>query len=100
MSVYKEQSPKVPARILLRARILERLIQFLTEHSIHENSKAVAFAVDLILAVRNETIKAAENISNIEMSKIAGWSMNNKINFNENKSKVMIISRRKRNENK
>jgi len=35
-----------------------------------KSSKAIAFADDLILAVRNETIRAAENISNIEMSKI------------------------------
>jgi hypothetical protein len=60
--------------------------------------KAVAFADDLILAIRNETIRAAENISNIEMSKITAWSRNNKINFNEDKSKVLIISRRKRKE--
>jgi len=34
------------------------------------------------------------------MSKIAAWSRNNNINFNEDKSRVMIISRRKRKENK
>ena len=83
----------------MRARVLEHPIQFPTEHSIHESTKAVAFADDLILAIRNETVRAAENISNIEMSKITAWSRNNKINFNEDKSKVMIISRRKRKEN-
>jgi hypothetical protein len=50
-----------------------------------KSSKAVAFADDLILDTRNETIRAAENISNIEMSKITAWSRNNKINFNEDK---------------
>jgi hypothetical protein len=65
-----------------------------------KSSKAVAFADDLLLAIRNENIKTAENITNIEMSKITAWSRNNKINFNEDKSKVMIISRRKRKENK
>jgi len=54
-----------------------------------KSSKAVAFADDLILAIRNETERAAENISNIEMSKITAWLRNNKINFNEDKSKVM-----------
>ena len=34
------------------------------------------------------------------MRKITACSRNNKINFNEDKSKVMIISRRKRKENK
>jgi hypothetical protein len=61
-----------------------------------KSSKGVAFADDLILPIRNDPIRAAENISNIEMSKITAWSRNNKINFNEDKSKVMIISRRKR----
>lgn len=65
-----------------------------------KSSKAVEFVDDLILAIRNESMRAAENISNIEMSKITTWSRNNKINFNEDKSRVMIISRRKRKENK
>jgi len=65
-----------------------------------KRTKAVAFADDLILAIRCETIRAAENISNLEMSKISAWSKNNKINFNEEKSKVMLILRRKRKENK
>jgi hypothetical protein len=34
------------------------------------------------------------------MSKITAWSRNNKINFNEDKFKVMIILSRKRKENK
>jgi len=61
-----------------------------------KSSKVVAFAEDLILAIRNETVRGAENTSNIEMSIITAWRRNNKINFNEDKSKVMIISRRKR----
>jgi hypothetical protein len=56
-----------------------------------KNSKAVAFADDLILAIRKENIRAAEKISNIEMSKIVTWSRNNKINFNKDKSKFMKI---------
>jgi hypothetical protein len=60
----------------------------------------VAFADDLILASRCETIRAAENISNLEMSKISAWSKKNEINFNEEEPKVMLISRRKRKENK
>jgi len=34
------------------------------------------------------------------MNKILNWAKNNKINFNEQKSKAMVISRRKRKENK
>jgi formyltetrahydrofolate synthetase len=62
--------------------------------------KAVAFADDLLIAVKAESIRDAENIINIEMNKILNWAKNNKINFNEQKSKAMVISRRKRKENK
>jgi hypothetical protein len=34
------------------------------------------------------------------MNKITAWAKNNKIIFNEEKSKFMIISRRRRKENK
>ena len=37
---------------------------------------------------------------NIELSKINGWSKNNKTKFNDKKSKVILVSRRKRKENK
>jgi hypothetical protein len=65
-----------------------------------KHTKVVAFADDLLLAIRSSTTRAAENISNIEMTKITAWAKNNKIRFNEEKSKFMIVSRRKRKENK
>ena len=65
-----------------------------------KQTKAIAFADDLLIAVKAESIREAENITNMEMQKILLWTKNNKINFNEHKSKVMVISRRKRKENK
>jgi len=62
--------------------------------------KMVAYADDVMLAVKAESIREAENLTNIEMGKIIKWAKNNKINFNENKSKAMLITRRKRKENK
>ena len=50
--------------------------------------------------MKAESIREAENITNIEMNKILIWAKNNNINFNEQKSKVMVISRRKGKENK
>jgi hypothetical protein len=58
----------------------------------------VAFADDLLLITTGETIKEAETFSNFEMSKITAWSKENKVDFNEEKSKAMLISRRKRKE--
>jgi ribonuclease HI len=65
-----------------------------------KQTKMIAFADDIIIAVRAESIREAENITNIEVGKIMTWAKNNKINFNENKSKVMLITRRKRKETK
>jgi hypothetical protein len=61
-------------------------------------TKAVAFADDLILAVRGKTVSEAKNFSDWEVSKITAWSKSNKVTFNEEKSKSLLISRRKRKE--
>lgn len=55
----------------------------------------MAFADDLILPIRGKSARAAENYSNGELSKITAWSKGNEIRFNEQKSKVMLVSRRK-----
>jgi hypothetical protein len=59
-------------------------------------TKAVAFADDLVIMIRAEFIREAENIANVELSKISAWTVNNKIRFNEHKSKAMLLTRRKR----
>jgi hypothetical protein len=41
-----------------------------------------------------------ENGANAEMSKIDEWSRRNKIKFNDKKSKVMLVKRRKSREDK
>ena len=50
--------------------------------------------------IKAESIREAENIANVEMSKISEWGKENKIRFNEQKSKVMLMTRRKRKERK
>jgi hypothetical protein len=59
------------------------------------HSKAIAFADNLIILTRGETVVEAENYMNLEKRKIQDWAQNNRLKFNENKSKVMLISRRK-----
>jgi len=59
-----------------------------------KKTKAIGFADDLLIVVKAEGIQEAENITNIEMSKISNWAHNNKINFKKQKSKVMVISRK------
>ena len=40
------------------------------------------------------------NFANLELSKIERWSGRNKVRFNEKKTKVMLVTRRKRGEDK
>ena len=56
-------------------------------------TKVIAFADDLILLTRGRTVREAENITNMEMTKISTWATNNKIQFNNLKSKAMLLSR-------
>ena len=48
--------------------------------------------------MRAENVREAENFANIEINKISKWAEDNKITFNEQKSKVMVVTRRKRKE--
>ena len=58
-------------------------------------TKVVAYADDIFIATRGDRVRAVENYANTELSKIAGWSRQNKTKFNDKKSKVMIVTRRK-----
>ena len=63
-------------------------------------SRTVAFADDLIILRRGETVTEAENFMNLAVTKVQKWAQNNRLGFNEDKSKVMLLTRRKRNEKK
>jgi hypothetical protein len=52
-----------------------------------KHTKIIAFADDLVLMVEAESIGEAENFTNIELNKIAEWATDNKIKFNEEKTK-------------
>ena len=56
----------------------------------------IAFADDLILMTRGNTVLEAENIANVEMTKITTWANANKIQFNERKSKVLLLTKIKK----
>jgi len=57
-----------------------------------KHTKAVAFADDLLIIVRAESIGEAENIANVELNKITKWARYNKLRFNEGKSKVLLLT--------
>jgi len=64
------------------------------------HTKKVAFADNLVIMMKAESIREAENIANVELDKISAWAKDNKIRFNEQKSKVMVMTRRKIKERK
>jgi len=65
-----------------------------------KHTKAVAFADDLLIMVRAESVREAENIANVELDKITKWANDNKLRYNEGKSKVMLLTRRRGKEQK
>ena len=50
--------------------------------------------------IKAESIREAENIGNVELNKISAWVKENKIGFKECKSKVLLMTSRKRKEQK
>jgi hypothetical protein len=62
------------------------------------NTIIIAFADDLILLTRGMSVSETENTANIELRKISKWAQENKVRFNDRKSKEMLMSRRKRKE--
>jgi len=76
------------------------LYNSLLQLELTSHSKTIAFADDLLILTKGDSIVEAENFMNLELSKISDWAQSNKIRFNENKSKAMLMSRRKRKERK
>jgi hypothetical protein len=50
--------------------------------------------------IKAGSIRKVEKIANVELSNISAWAFNNKIRFNERRSKVMIMARGMRKERK
>ena len=57
--------------------------------------KTIAFADESLVSVKTESVREAENNTNLGVNKISIWAKNKKIKINEHKSKVMAESRRK-----
>ena len=58
----------------------------------------IMFADDLIILTRGKSVSEIENTAITELTKISKWARNNKVRFNDKKSKVMLMTRRKRKE--
>jgi hypothetical protein len=60
-----------------------------------KNTTVIAYTDDLVILVKGKTQVEVENYANIETQKVAKWARNNKMSFNDLKSKVTIISKKK-----
>jgi hypothetical protein len=63
------------------------------------HTKAIAFADDLAIMTKGNTPSEAEVFANSYLAKIEKWAIENKMQFNEIKSKVMLITRQRKNAN-
>jgi hypothetical protein len=60
-----------------------------------KNTKVIAYADDLMILTKGKTQVELENYANMGTQKVATWARDNKIIFNDQKSKLMILTRRK-----
>ena len=61
-----------------------------------ERTKVVAYADDMFIPTKGDKIRAVENHAKVEMSKTNECSRRNKIKFNDEKHKAILVTRRKR----
>ena len=57
-------------------------------------ARAIAFADDMLIVAKAATVAEVENYTNMKMSKITEWSKENNLQFNDQKSKDVLVSRR------
>jgi hypothetical protein len=85
---------------MLWSRVLEPTIQLAHGNQLHGEKQVVAHAEDLFVATKGVSVRAVENYANVELGKMDGCSRRNKIKFNDKKSKVVLVTRRKRREDR
>jgi len=55
-------------------------------------TRLFAFAGDLLVLTRGKCALDAENYANNDLKKIENWDRENKMHFNENNSKVLLMT--------
>jgi len=58
------------------------------------HAKVIAFAEDLAIMTRGNTPSEAEMFANSDLAKVEKWAKDNKMLFNDNKSKAILITRK------
>jgi len=63
-------------------------------------TRVIAFVDDLLVLTRGKCALDAENYANQDLKKIENWARENKMHFNENKSKVLLVTRKTSGDNR
>jgi hypothetical protein len=66
--------------------------------TVSSHTKVIAFADDLAVLTKGKTPSEAEAFANSNLAKIKKWVKNNKMQFNETKSKATLKSRKRNTE--
>ena len=90
----------LPSGLVLRTWPVEYLLQPSFKPELYTPNQNNCICRWRYSATRGKTVIEAVNITNTELTKIAAWATANKIHFNEQKSKTMLLSRRKRKDRK
>ena len=75
------------------------MYNFLLNLNISSHTKVTAFAAELAIMTKGNTPSEAEVFANSDLAKIEKWGKDNKMLFNDTKSKAMLITRKRKNEN-
>ena len=62
-----------------------------------KHTEVIAFADDFMMIIRGSNLTEIEHYANIEMLKVTNWARQNKITFNDRKSKLLLITRKNQN---
>jgi len=63
-------------------------------------SRAIAFADDPLVLTRGKSALEAENYTNQDLKYIENWARENKMHFNENKSNILLVTKKTSSDNR
>jgi hypothetical protein len=67
----------------------------LLNFNLSSHTEVIAFADDLAFLTKGKPPSEAEAFANSHLAKIETWAKDKKMQFNENKSKAMLIARKR-----
>jgi len=83
LRIEKEVTRGCPQGACCRPGFWNLQFNLLMEINFMERTKVVAYADDLLVATKGDSVRAVENYTNVELGKIDRWSRKNKIKFND-----------------